>query len=175
MPHKCPEKRREASRKSTKKYREKNKEKLNLVAVGRYHKLYKNPPEEVKERRKEYLKKWRAENQEKIKTYRATNEEQKEKSRIRAKEWQKANVGRTRARNTLRKKRVKQATPDWVSRKDLGEVYEQAYRLELQTGLKHHVDHIIPLVHDSVCGLHVPWNIQPIPALDNLKKGNKLL
>jgi len=173
MPYKCPIKRREASKKSAKVYREKNRDRINIIALGRYHKFYKNC-EASKEKRKEYLKGWRLANQSYIVEYRATNEDQKQKARIRASKWQKDNVGRCRARNSLRKQRVKIATPDWVSRKELGYVYEKAYQMEKRSGLKHHVDHMVPLVHPDVCGLHVPWNLNAIPALDNLRKGNRI-
>lgn len=53
-------------------------------------------------------------------------------------------------------------------------IYDEAVKQEVATKIKLHVDHIIPLKGDNVSGLHVPWNLQIIPARDNCKKGNRL-
>jgi len=42
------------------------------------------------------------------------------------------------------------------------------------TGIQYHVDHIIPLQGENVCGLHIAANLRVIPARDNLAKSNKL-
>lgn len=64
------------------------------------------------------------------------------------------------------------ATPPWVDMTEIRAVYNQAATLTDATGVKHTVDHIVPLNHPRICGLHVPWNMQPMPAGPNFSKGN---
>ena len=77
----------------------------------------------------------------------------------------------------LRNKQVARAKPAWLTEEHefmLEEIYElRDLRSEL-TGVVHHVDHIVPLRGQNCCGLHVPWNLQVIPALDNLSKSNRI-
>jgi len=77
----------------------------------------------------------------------------------------------------LRNKQVARAKPAWLTEEHefmLEETYElRDLRSEL-TGVVHHVDHIVPLRGQNCCGLHVPWNLQVIPAVDNLSKSNSI-
>lgn len=43
------------------------------------------------------------------------------------------------------------------------------------TGIEHHVDHIHPLVHPLICGLHVPANLQVITGSENVQKSNRFV
>lgn len=38
-----------------------------------------------------------------------------------------------------------------------------------------HVDHIIPITNELVCGLHVDYNLQILTAQENLTKKNKFI
>lgn len=68
------------------------------------------------------------------------------------------------------------AVPNWITtehRKAIRELYLHAADCRAVTGEEYHVDHIIPLKGETVCGLHVPWNLQVLPADVNISKSNK--
>lgn len=66
-----------------------------------------------------------------------------------------------------------QATPAWADMEKIEGIYRQAGRMR-KAGFDVHVDHIVPLRGEQVCGLHVHNNLRIIPATDNLVKGNRL-
>jgi len=76
-----------------------------------------------------------------------------------------------RQAHRLRRARSKQARPKWVEGTALREVYVEARRRTVETGVQYHVDHIVPLKGKAVCGLHVPWNLQVLTAKENIEKG----
>ena len=80
-----------------------------------------------------------------------------------------------RSETASRRARKMLATPTWLDedqKRMIDEIYSLAKLKSDVTGICYHVDHIIPLKNKKVCGLHVPWNLQVIPAQENLSKSN---
>lgn len=74
--------------------------------------------------------------------------------------------------------RKRGAMPAWLSEADRRKIawfYREARRLTSLTGVPHHVDHVHPLAGDTVCGLHVPWNLQILTQAENCSKRNNLV
>ena len=46
-------------------------------------------------------------------------------------------------------------------------------RRAVKAGPEYVLDHIVPLKHPLVCGLHVPWNLRVVKHQTNRKKGSK--
>jgi len=100
----------------------------------------------------------------------------KEAKKERHRRWAQENPDRIRGYAARRREAIKQQTPPWLTDDDIEAiiaVYRKAKTIEFHTGEPHHVDHIVPLKGRRVCGLHVPWNLQCLPKLQNLSKSNK--
>lgn len=149
---------------------------------------HKNP-----EDRRRYIEEWKKRNQDKIKQYEKTRyAKHKEKRSAALKEWNKnnpervkeiqknwteRNKGKVNAKQSRRRARLLAATPEWLTEEDKTKIlclYQVAAMLTEHGNEPHHVDHIVPLNGQTVCGLHVPWNLRVIPAIQNMRKGNRL-
>jgi hypothetical protein len=67
------------------------------------------------------------------------------------------------------------ATPKWVDLKEIFLLYKQASRLTKETGVHYEVDHIVPLRHKLVSGLHVVSNLQILTRAENRSKSNRFI
>lgn len=107
---------------------------------------------------------------------RATARPTEDKKRYRDR-WALENVVYTRALTKARRRKHRLATPKWLARADvlaIRHLYQIAITMSKTTGTPYVVDHIIPLQHDEVCGLHVPWNLRVVTRAENAVKSNKL-
>lgn len=96
--------------------------------------------------------------------------------RQRVRKWKKTNRAAVAAANAIRRANRTKRTPKWLTKdqkRAMRKLYDEAARLTRVTGVKWHVDHIVPLMGQTVCGLHVPWNLQLLTAAENSSKGNR--
>ena len=156
----------ERKRELDREYYKNNKEKVTLVNSIWYSRnrtkmlKYKSEWYQAnKERCSRNSKIWEANNRERV----------RELSRAQSKRNLHKELAKTNKRRTLKLK----AIPKWANDFFIEEAYALAkLRTEL-TGFKWHVDHIVPLKSDIVCGLHCEQNLQVIPAIENIMKSNK--
>ena len=169
MPYKDPD----ARKMYQKEYYLKNKEsvlKCNRawdIANKEKVKIYKKEwiKNITKEQRSKYNLRARARYQENIEH----NIERKKVYKANNKHIVNANAAKRRACELKR-------TPAWLTEFDklkIKCIYSIATMLTHENKELWHVDHIIPLQGKLVSGLHVPTNLQVIPAHMNCKKGNK--
>lgn len=144
------------------------------VLKTKHKKYYENNRDKVIKQ----TKIWNDKNPEKRKAkylrYRHAN---LEKCRARDENYRLRNMDKDAAKTAKRRALKFERTPKWLDIEHYERIqsfYTLAKLRESVTDIKYHVDHIVPLNGENVCGLHVPWNLQVIPAIDNLIKSNHL-
>lgn len=120
--------------------------------------------------------------------------------KAKVRDWQEANPDRTKAnrraskarnvdsiraeyernkhqyfdRAAKRRVKVKEVTPSWSDEAQVRQIYKTCQNLNrMFPMLEFHVDHVVPLVNDAVCGLHSHTNLQILVGEENLSKGNR--
>ena len=87
-------------------------------------------------------------------------------AKIRSRAWRQNNPAH---RNALKRKYIADKgnrTPKWADLTRILEIYKGCPE-------GYHVDHIVPLRAKNVSGRHVHYNLQYLPAIDNMRKNNR--
>lgn len=107
---------------------------------------------------RDYAKKYKSENPELVKAMYAS--------------WAKKNRDYLNHRDSVRKAKKIRACPNWVDQKQIRNIYTKAIAKTKETSVEYQVDHIVPLVSNTVCGLHCVANLRIITKSENSSKGN---
>ncbi len=178
----------EKRKKYLKGWRERNRDKTQAANKRWYEKNHEQILARAAEKapgRAGYYQRWREENIEDQRKYhreyyhknkerlraQAIERGEPEKAVQRVRDWREANPAKRQEQCVRRRASKINATPKWLTpdqKAEMQDVYIEA-RLKKLT-----VDHIIPLKGKTVCGLHVPWNLQLLSRQDNARKGNRL-
>jgi hypothetical protein len=119
---------------------------------------------------------WRADNPDYMKWYRATYyQENQEYLRMVALDYRTRNRALVAANRAMVRCKLKGCTVSWANPEAMLDVYATAARLSQETGIRHDVDHIVPLTSPIVCGLHWEGNLQILTVHANAAKCNKLV
>jgi hypothetical protein len=152
-------------KKAADKYRQNNKEKITEASVEYYiknkkkinaaNKTYReNNSEKMKERNRKYY------------------HDNIEKEHIRSKTYRENNKGKGVARNAKRRAAKRLAVPKWHEESQIKLLYIKRDELSKLWNIQLHVDHIVPLQGENVCGLHCWDNLQLLEATLNISKSN---
>jgi hypothetical protein len=173
-----PEKYKEAQRKRNHKWRVEDPQRARDKDREKNAKRRAANPEKSKEHSRKSSREWRDANPEKWREisrkashkWRAANPEKRKEIALK---WRQSNPEKNSAYATVRRTFKRRAVVKWADPMAIRALYLEAKRLTAETGITHHVDHVVPLNHSLVCGLHCESNLQVLPKRDNLSKGNR--
>lgn len=131
------------------------------------------------------LVKWRQENPQSNKNWRRNNpnyfsdryRDQKERLTIINEAYKERNRFKFASLEMKRRTLKIKATPNWLTPehfKQIEQFYINSQELSLSTGIRHEVDHIIPLRGKFMSGLHVPWNLRVTTRKFNRRRRRNL-
>jgi hypothetical protein len=117
-----------------------------------------------RDKNKAYIDKYKVEHPEKLKSTKA--------------KWAANNAGVVCAYGAEYRAMKKTANPRWSDSQYIEDLYTNCREAEdvfsnVGLDVKFHVDHIVPLQNDLVCGLHVESNLQILTARENRSKNNR--
>jgi 5-methylcytosine-specific restriction endonuclease McrA len=163
--------------------------KCNQCVKNRRRELFNQNPEKYRKMKRNSLNNWRNNNREYVRDQAALARKLKpelhrkhsknyslrntEKIRIKNKKYKSQNPHLAAEHTMKRLIKKKQGSLDNYDKKSVEIIYKTCTKISKETGVKHNVDHIIPLTHELVCGLHVPWNLQILTKSENVIKKNK--
>jgi hypothetical protein len=142
-----------------------------------------------KQRRYVQTKNWQGANKERVRANRLRAYQQDPRpSKEATMRWRRANLVRHReyrreyrqinpasvvASELRRKRALEQACVKWASSKAMSAIYRRARSLSKSGAGVFEVDHVVPLRHPLVCGLHVEFNLKILPRTENRQKSNR--
>jgi len=151
---------------ASKRYREKNREKIRAKSKAAYLVNPRKANEATKKSRQKHYDRYLAYSRK----YEAEN---KESRLLKSRLYAKNNPHKVAAISSKRRTKQKNATPIWSNIEMTKRIYKLRDRLNTLAGyIKYHVDHVIPLNAELASGLHVPENLRIELASVNMSKRN---